>query len=373
MKIQLNQQELNAALSLASRAVPSRPTHPVLANILFNADAETQTISLTSFDLALGINCWFDATVHESGTTTLPAKLLGDIVSKLPNIPVDIEVSEEHRATLSSPSGKYQVHGVDPEEFAQLPEIAAPCIELPSALLLEGIRSTLFAASPDEHKQVLTGIHLTVSEYSVEFASTDGHRLAVATIELPDESKVESFELTIPARSLGELARAISTQSDLDTVGIRYDRGGVEFVAGDVRISSRILDGQYPAYRQLIPTNFGTQLTVDRRSLLSTLERISVLSGQRATNLIQFELDNQVLSVSAAVQDVGSSKETLEVQVIGDGLAIAFNCKYLMDSIRHLGTDEVQLQMNTPTSPVVVTPLGGDKVTHLVMPVQVRD
>jgi DNA polymerase-3 subunit beta len=379
MKFTCDRSVLNENLSLAIRAVPSRPTHPVLANIRLHADADNQRIRLTAFDLSLGIQVGFPAIVEESGDIAIPAKLLSDIVSRLPDGPISLEnESGATLVTLTCLTGNYELRGMSSEEFPELPSIeGGKTISIGVETLIEGLRGTLFSASGDETKQVLTGIHLSVGDLGLEFAATDGHRLAVVETIGDNaglDGSLKDLAVTIPATALRELERAISKYGGDEVVELHFDDSQVVFDLKDQRVTSRKLDGSYPAYRQLLPRQFATQVTVDRRQLLSTLERIAVIAD-RKNNIVKFMIKelSQTLELSVDATDVGSGKESLSIQLAGDGLLIAFNVKYVMESLRNLQSTEVQMQLNTPTSPVIITPLGGTKMTHLVMPVQIRD
>lgn len=380
MKLVCAQTDLSTNLSLVSRAVPSRPSHPVLANVKLEADPETSTVSLTAFDLSLGIQTTFTAQVEEAGTLALPAKLFNDIVSRLPDGDVTLETDPEMGdgciATLISTSGQYQVRGMAAEEFPELPTpTSEQAIHLPISALRDGLRGTLFSTSPDETKQVLTGVHLMVDADSLEFAATDGHRLSVVCTEnqTEGETAASSLQMTIPARALRELERMINNRNDSEALAVHLDPGQIVFELEGQRITSRTLDGQYPAYRQLIPKQFARQITLDRRQLISSLERIAVLADQK-NNLVKFSLDQdaQRLFLSVESKDVGSGRESLPAQVSGENLDIAFNVKYLMEGLKVLSTSEIQLQVNSSETPAIVTPLGGLQMTYLIMPVQLR-
>ncbi|MCY7274671.1 MAG: DNA polymerase III subunit beta [Phormidesmis sp. CAN_BIN44] len=381
MKLVCAQNNLNSHLSLVSRAVSSRPTHPVLANVLLNADAATQRVSLSAFDLSLGIQTSFAAQVQESGSLTLPAKLLGDIVSRLPDGDITLDSGTDADAgltTLTCASGRYQMRGMGAEEFPELPVIEdGELATLSAEALIDGLRGSLFAASADETKQVLTGVHLSLQPDGLEFAATDGHRLSVVqTIEedaSPDRSKSETaLNVTIPAKALQELIKMLGQGGS--SVAVQFDQGQAIFEWTDQRLTSRLLEGQYPNYRQLIPKQFTHQMTVDRRLFLGALERISVLADQK-NNIVKLSLDgsNQELTLSVDAQDVGSGREMMPAQISGDSLDVAFNVKYLVDGLKAIATSEVQMQLNTATSPAILSPLGSIKMTYLVMPVQVRN
>jgi len=385
MKLVCAQSDFSAKLSLLSRVVPANPAHPVLANVLLTA--EESRLGLTVFDLSLGIQVWIPAQVEAKGAITLPARFLNDIVSRLPNTAIEIN-AHELAVTLACASGHYQMQGITAEEFPGLPEIqdALPLV-LPAATLLDGLQGSLFAASTDETKQVLTGLHLSSQLDSLEFAATDGHRLAVTTsahgAELPDTS------VTIPAKALRELERMIGrTSNDLEKpLSLRFDVSQIsfEFVKpeGSDRLSCRLLEGQYPNYHQLIPQQFSWQVTVERSLLTASLERIAVLAAQK-NNVVKLTIDNnsQQLALSAEAPAFGSGEESLPAQIshhsshsqgeAPSSLEIAFNVKYMVDGLKAMSGAQVQLQCNSETTPAVLSPLGGRKMTYLIMPIQIR-
>ncbi len=386
MKLTCTQSDLSTNLSLVSRAVPSRPNHPVLANVLLTADVENQCLELTGFDLSLGIRSSFPAVVETGGTFTLPAKLLNDIVSRLPDGNITIDDDEgEAIATLTSTSGRYQVRGMGGEEYPELPSVEdGGVVNLPPEALINGLKGTLFATSPDETKQVLTGVNLKVQPDGLVFAATDGHRLAIVETESvtsEDEEETEEieempeFEATIPAKALREIERMIGMGKSGASVALKFDESQVIFELGEQRLTSRKLEGQYPAYQQLLPNKFTNQINVDRKQFLGAVERIAVLADQK-NNILKCSIDNvnQEISLSVDAQDVGSGRESMAAQISGDEPEeIAFNVKYLIEGLKAIpSASEISIQLNTATTPVVLNPLGGVKMTYLIMPVQLR-
>jgi len=382
MKLVCAQNDLSAKLSLLSRVVPSNPAHPVLANVLLTAEADR--LSLTVFDLSLGIQVGIPAQVEVAGSITLPARLLNDIVSRLPNSTIKMDL-EGLAATLTCASGYYQMQGIAAEEFPSLPEIeSVEPLVLPAATLLEGLQGSLFAASADETKQVLTGLHLRTHHDHLEFAATDGHRLAVTTSSY--SADLGGVDVTIPAKALRELERMLG-RSTIDpeepALALQFDPGQVivELTTqqGSDRLSCRLIEGQYPNYRQLIPQQFAWQVTVERQLLLGALERIAVLAAQK-NNIVKIKVDpaRQHIALSAEAPQFGSGEESLPAQIshcegeASPPLEIAFNVKYLMEGLKAMISSEVQLQFNTEVTPAVVSPLSGRKMTYLIMPIQVR-
>ena len=385
MKLVCSQAELSASLQLVSRAVASRPTHPVLANVLLTADAATNRISLTGFDLHLGIQTTLPASVETSGAMTLPARLFGDIISRLSaDSPITLSCEEgQEQVELTSLSGSYQMRGMSADDFPDLPLVQTGTpIQLDPNALVQGLRATLFASSGDESKQLLTGVHLSLDGEGLECAATDGHRLAVLrlphlqaeTAEAAEEAAGEPFSVTVPARSLRELERLLTGRPSADPLSLFCDRGQVVLLWADQVLTTRSLEGTYPNYRQLIPASFSRTITLERRAFTASLERVAVLADQH-NNVVKMALDpaRGLVTISVDAQDVGSGSEQLPAEMEGEPIEIAFNVRYLLEGLKAIGTDRVRLQCNAPTTPAVLSPAGKESdYTYLVMPVQIR-
>ncbi len=388
MKLVCSQAELNASLQLVSRAVATRPTHPVLANVLLTADAGTGRLSLTGFDLSLGIQTSLPAAVETSGAITLPAKMFGEIVAKLAtDSPISLSCPEgEEQLELTNLSGSYKMRGMPADDYPDLPlaQSGTP-IRFHAEALVKGLRATLFASSPDENKQLLTGVHLRLDGEGLECAATDGHRLAVQRLSHaveaaaspdPDATGAEGadFAVTVPARSLRELERILSGRGSQEPLSLFCERGQVVVLSADQVLTSRSLDGTYPNYRQLIPPAFQRRLVLDRRAFIAALERVAVLADQH-NNVVKISADPAAgtATIRADAQDVGSGSESLAAMIEGEAIEIAFNVRYLLDGLKAMASDQVVLQCNAATTPAVLAPVGADEAfTYLVMPVQIR-
>ena len=437
MKLICSQSDLSTHLSLASRAVPSRPERIVLGNVLLVAEEETQIVGLTGFDGNLAICTNFNAEVVEGGKITLPAKLFNDIVSRLPEMEITLASAEDNTdeesilATLSSASGKFQLRGIDAAEFPELPVTeTAETINLPVSAFSAGLGGCLFAASTELSKQILTGVHLTAlsdapqgalaspgvspgvvapqgdrenAAYdgegcsrlesisnrrvdSLEFAATDSHRLAVVKTILENQERdkenptpiettnnITDFALTIPARALRELERMLTGAKSEEQIQFRFDDTQIVFELKNQRLTCLRLTGAYPAYQQLIPRQFTRQMIVERKRLISSLELVAVIAQKN--NIVKFSLDGNAgqLFLSVDAKDVGSAKESLPAEITGGNLDIAFNIKYLMDGLKALPAEQIKMQLNDWNQPVIFTPLGRLQMTYLVMPVQIRN
>jgi len=386
MDIVCKQSELNNAIQLVSRAVASRPTHPILSNLLVTADEVTNKISLTGFDLNLGIQTSFDATVSQSGAITIPSRLLSEIVSKLPNeSPVSLTVEElSDNILLKSERGSFNIKGIPSDDYPKLPFVeSGTSLEIDLSSFIQALKMTIFSSSNDESKQLLTGVNFKFKKSILESAATDGHRLAVILNndqdlnpqDNSDDLKDSDFNLsvTIPTRSLREIEKLVSCKSHENSIKLFYDKGQVVFISANQIITTRTLEGTYPNYSQLIPDSFSKVFKFNRNSFIESLERIAVLADQQSS-VVKINLnDDRYASISADAQDIGNAEELLPVTYSGEKLEIAFNVKYLLEGLRVISSENVLLKCNLSTTPAVLVP--DDNITsftYLVMPVQVR-
>jgi len=384
MEIVCNQNELNNAIQLVSKAVASRPTHPILANILLTADQVTNKISLTGFDLNLGIQTSFDATVKNSGAITIPSKLLSEIVNKLPTeTPVNLVVDENSdNILIKSDTGTFNLKGIPSDDYPNLPFVeSGTSLNIDPSSFLQALKLTLFASSNDDSKQLLTGVNFTFKQKYLESASTDGHRLAVVVIgneeniEDKENSSLneDNFSVTIPTRSLREIEKLLTLRSTEKSIKLFYDKGQVVFISSNQIITTRTLEGDYPNYSQLIPDNFSKLFIFNTKKLTDALERIAVLADQQSS-VVKIKLDeNNLALISADAQDIGSANESIPVSYSGENFDIAFNVRYLLEGLKVISSENVVLKCNLSTTPAVFVPEDNiNSFTYLVMPVQVR-
>ena len=384
MEIICNQNELNNAIQLVSKAVASRPTHPILANILLTADQGTNKISLTGFDLNLGIQTSFDGTVKNSGAITIPSKLLSEIVNKLPNeTPVSLEVDESSdNILIKSDRGSFNLKGIPSDDYPNLPFVeSGTSLNIDPSSFLKALKLTIFASSSDDSKQLLTGVNFTFNLKYLESAATDGHRLAVVLVDNKENfdekedfaSNEENLSVTIPTRSLREIEKLVSLRSSENSIKLFYDKGQVVFISSNQIITTRTLEGSYPNYSQLIPDNFTKLFTFNTKKIIESLERIAVLADQQSS-VVKIKLNEKDLAlVSADAQDIGNASELVPVSFDFDQFDIAFNVRYLLEGLKVISSENVIFKCNLPTTPAVLVPEDNiNSFTYLVMPVQVR-
>lgn len=360
MKFSVDQKQFSDSIGLASRGIGRPSGHPILQNL--KIDADPSGVRVTGFDLSMGIEVFCPATVEEPGSFTFTGKLLADIVAKLGGMIACAMDGDALR--IDSLSGSFSVPGLSSEEYPTLPEVSGEPVELPLDILSQAISRVSPFCSTEETKQILTGIHLTKTD-NLELASTDGHRLSVEVLKGLDG---DGFELTLPSRALS-LLPLIAKASGSNSISMAWETGCCVIKCGDVTLTTRTVDGQYPNYGALIPADFAGTITVDRAALVAAIDRVNLFSPG---GVVVLQITEEMITVSAEGRDAGSGRDRVACQG-GTKIDIAFNGAYLSGALNAIKpASEVQLRYNTATSPVVLCPLSGPDYLHLVMPVQIR-
>jgi DNA polymerase-3 subunit beta len=370
MKATVASSALSSALGLVARAVSPRSTLPVLANVLLETTDSGLKVTATNLDLT--ISATVPATVVEDGRTTAPARLLTEYVSSLSDAPCTMELDPATQVLkLSCGVHRANLHGIDAMEFPPLPrQEAASTIEVDSFALQGAITQTVMAASADEASPVLTGTLLQIEAGRLTLAATDRHRLAVKTLQLEGAADMAPVSVIVPARHLNEVARAINPNRP--TVGIAFSEGRnqVFFTLKDVEISSRLIEGAYPNYAQVIPASTATTVSLPTAALLREARTAAVLARD-AANPVRMHVGEGTLTLRAQTAEVGDDEAPLSATVQGDDVQIAFNARYVLDALSVLDSDEVQLSFNGALHPGVIRPAGRDDYLCIIMPVRV--
>ena len=413
MKIVCPQESLALALSTVGRAVPARSTLPVLGNILLatdsgptgdspTSDGQTATrLKVAATNLDLGITCWIDAKeVRAPGAITVPARLLSEFVGSLPN--ADVEASLDPRTNvvaLTCAGYKANIKGIDAEEFPPtVVGTSGSTIEVNPKLLHEAIELVVFAAATEDSRPTLTGVLLSFNGSTLTLASADGFRLAVREIALAEPVEGRQ-DIIVPARALSELARIIASHREVApargaeapvesasdesarqspvTISMTENRTQVVFRLKDVEIFSRLIEGNFPNYQQIIPTSSNTTMTIDTKAFQSAI-RVASFFSRETSNVVKLEivpggeLDSAQVVVTAISADVGDSRTSLDATVVGEATQVAFNNKFLADVLAIVPSGQVKLGLNGPSRPGIVTAVGLEGYTYVMMPMHLN-
>src|SRR5829696_1596699 len=368
MKLSVPRDSLSAGLQLVGRAVSSRGTLPSLGGILLIAGDGSVTLRATDMELALS-RTLADANVATEGSALLPGRLIADVVRSLPPGDVSLEVRSEQRdVEVAGGAARFHIRTLPAEDFPRLPEFDGEAVKLPAAPLGATIELVARAASRDEVRPILTGVMVQAEGKRLTMVATDSYRLSVKHTEL-EQPVGQELEANVPARALRELARIISAESPQE-VEIAMPRNQVVFRAAGVTLSSRLIEGQFPSWRQLIPESFEHEVRLPREEFLEITRRISQLAQRNAPLRLAFAEGE--LTVAAETPDIGDASESLPAPYSGEPLEIAFNPQFLIDGADSVGSEEVALQLSSPLRPGLLRPVDGDDFSYLVMPIRLN-
>lgn len=357
-------------LTIVAKAAATKGIQPVLSNILLDA-LESNEVRLCATDLDISIEMKIPATVSVPGQITLPAKKLMDIVSKLPPKQVSFSLNTANNITrITCELSKFDLIGISGGEF---PSINYPdsdeafCIELEP--LFKAIKQTVFAAANYDMNNILSGVFFQVKDNSLEMAATDGNRLARVIKKIKAEN-IKDYAAIIPSRTLMEFLRITAGVSSAD-VSIVIKNGQISFSVQDRLLTSRLLEGQYPKYQQLIPNNYEIKTEIDREALISAMDLTATMVNDR-TNIVKFLFMNNRLQLSADTPDLGDSFDEIDVKYAGEELKIAFNYKYIIDALRVMESESVKMELGGSLSSVLFKNPDDDNSLFLIMPVQIK-
>ena len=366
MRIVCPKAALATALGAAGRIASAKSTIPVLGLVRLSAEAGSVELAATDMELSLRLPL-NDATVEEPGAVLLP-RLAADIVRSMADGPVTIEHrANEGTARVSGGNSSFNLNCRPADEFPELPPTSDGGLALPAAAVLATADRVGRSASRDETRPVLTGVLVRIDTTGLTMVATDSYRLAVQTADLGDVAG-EPQEAIVPARALAELAR-LSAVVESETIEVDLSHSQAQFAAGGARLASRLIEGQFPDHRQLIPDAFEHELTFDRAELVAVLGRIGVLA-QRGTAL-RLSFSSGQMTVSASQENVGEGAESVPVAFSGEELEVGFNVEFLRAGVESVEGDEVRLGIISPLRPGLL--LGSDEAyRYLLMPIRLN-
>jgi DNA polymerase-3 subunit beta len=375
MKVSCLQDNLAKGLSIVGRAVPVRSTLPQASHVLLETDEGR--LKLVATDLTIAVTCWIGAQVEEEGSITVPARLLTDFVSQLPNEKVDLNVpARGHQLHITCARNEATMAGMDAADFPPVPAVGdGLAISLAPGDLNKAISQTQFAAATDDTRPVLTGIHTLAEGDVLTLAAADGFRLAVHKLPLKQEV-AEKVEVIIPARALREVERLLSDESDEVEMSINGSRSQVLFRLKTVEVVATLIQGTFPNYGQLIPSSWNTHAEIDMDQFLQET-RISAIFARDGAGIVRLQMDPAdggpgKLTISARAEEIGEHRGEIDVKMDGEASKIAFNSRYLQDVLQVLKAESVALETTGPSSPGVLRPIGDDSYVHVVMPMFVQ-
>jgi len=366
MKFTVLQQDLLPHLQAVGRSVGVRSTLPVLDNILLSVEGKKLKIAATN--LEIGVIRHINVEMDEVGEITIPAKTLIEVISGLGQAKIIFSTAGEI-LTLESGKFKASLNGIPASEFPAIPLSSKKGVELPKEVILSS-GQILFAAAVDEGRPVLTGILTDVKGEEIDFVATDGFRLAHRQAKL--SQKETEFKSLIPRRTFEEVLRIIS-ETEVDKIELSHsaDQNQVVFNLGQTILSSRLIEGQFPSWEKIIPTQISTRLMVDKEELLKSL-KLAAVFAKNETNVVILSLGKEGLKIESSAKELGSQHNEIEANVEGDALQIAFNSKFLLDAISNAPSTQVLVEFSGALSAALIKPVGVEGLQYIVMPVRIN-
>jgi DNA polymerase-3 subunit beta len=372
MKFKINRDHFANGLAQVLNVVGSKATMPILSNVLI--EAEKDQISLTTTNLDLGIRCKIKAEVKETGAVTLPVKRLATIVRELPNIDVNVDASPNHQVKIASGGSNFRIMGIGKEEFPPLPEFGdEKAYTLAQAELTSMLKSVAYAQSSDETRYILNGVYFNFKDGKLTLVATDGRRLALTSKEM-EVPAASAGAIILPAKTVGELTRLLDKGENLK---INFNERRAAFqIATDkdssglvdsVYLYSKVVEGNYPNYQQVIPKETHQRIKLERELFLQCVHRAALVCSEKS-NSVKIKLTSNLLEITAQSPDFGEAHESMAIGYSGPDLQVAFNPAFIMDPLRALTKDEVFFEVKDEVSPGVFKTL--DSFICVIMPVR---
>ena len=371
MLFTIDKDSLLNKLKIVEKVTAQRGTvQPVLANVLF--EAENNILNLSATDLDISVKAKTTVAVKKEGKITLPAKKLLEIAAKLPDKPVEFSLNEDTNVvSIKCGNSKFEIIGISAQEFPVIEDEIKDGTEIEIEIepFLKSIKNTVYAAANYENRNVISGVFCLIKDNKLEMAATDCNRLT-RIIEAIKNKEAKSAKIVIPSKTLNEFVRICSFMAE-DKVVLIVDKSRITLKTMNFSINSRLTEGEYPPYEQLIPKTTANNLVVLRDDLISALDRVSTMVNDR-TCIVKFMFSNNKLVLKAETPNSGTSEDVIDCEYKGDELAIAFNYKYVLDSIKTMDAKNVKIGLNGSLSATLFKPDSEENYICLIMPIQIR-
>lgn len=368
MKLTCNQETLSKALNTVLKAVTVRTTIPILKGILLQTVGDNK-LKLSSSDLDFSIETTIDANIESSGSIIVNAKLFNDIIKKLSNDIITIEITDNMLVSIKTLNSKFTVISQNPEEFPNIPGIEDFKSELSfdRVLLKDMIRQTQFCASIDDTKGVIVGILMELTPDKFNMVAIDGYRMAVRRENVTNK---ESKKIIISARILNEVSKIISEDQGKEDIRILLSDKNAIMLLEDTKVVMRLLEGEFISYEDVLPKDHKTNVIIDRISMINSIERASLLSREGKNNLIRVEVKENLMIITSNSEE-GNVREDIIMEKTGEDIEIGFNSKYLLDALKAVEDEDIRMEFSSSIKPCLVKPLTGDRYEYLILPVRI--
>jgi len=368
MKLFCSQKDLEEALNIVNKAISSNNTLPVLNNILIKAEGKKLYFSATNLEIA--ISYFVDADVRSEGAITIPAKLITSYVSLLTDEKVELSITEGMTLMVQSSTSTTKIKGISADEFPLIPKVDAEfSFKISTGEMDDAVSETVFAASTNVSRPVLSGVYFIVDGDSVKFVATDSYRLAERGLKL--EKKIDGkLDCIVPAKTISELGK-VTNRSGAKEVDISVSKNQILFKVGNVELVSRLIEGKFPDYERIIPKEGKTKVEVSVEDLSLVIKRVGLFAKENNNSIKLGATNDGKLVVSTDETKIGEEKAEVAIKMDGENNKISLNSQYLLDVLTYITDEKVILEMNDKLSPAVIKPLKRDDYVYIIMPLKV--
>ena len=368
MNITCDKKAVQAAVITVARAAAAKSPVPAMEGILFETDGDV--LKLTAYDGKIGIYTTVEANVREPGSVVIPAKFLTELVRKLPEGDVIIRSDDDFACTVRCGKTNVRVMGYDPKTFPELSAVnGTENVRIPETMLKSMIEGTIFAVSASESRPIYTGILFEIGEHDLTLVAIDGYRMAKRSEDM-QETTMSPCRFVIPGSTCTEVER-VCNGGRFDDVTISLGEKHVSFSIGDTVIVSRRLEGEFMNYRKSIPETFAYQVTVDRKDLMTAIDRTALVIHDRQSSPVEMTLNEGYLELQCST-GFGHAEDSLFCEGNGDGLRVGFNDRYFMDALKAADDERVTICANKSSSPIILRATADSKYLYMVLPVRLR-
>lgn len=368
MKFSCKRADFFHGVQTSFNAVSSRNTLPILSNILLETGKDT--LKFTATDLEVSINCSIPAEVSAQGSITVPAKKLLDIIREFPESDITFKVGDNNSVTLTCEKSVFKINGLPKDEYPVLPKPKKDeGVNIPQNLFQDMIRKSIFSVSTDETRYVLNGVLLIIDADKMKMVATDGHRLSYIENTL-DKKYTQKINHIIPAKALQELNKVLDSEGE---VNIQLNDNQIIFSMPHVILMSRLIDGQFPNYEQVIPKNTDKTITGHTEPFMAATRRVALMASDKS-NSVKYTFSKSNLLITANTPEVGEAQEDIEVSNSGENITVAYNAKYILDVMKNLGTEQFDIELTTNLNPGIFKPKSekpGVSYLCVIMPMRV--
>ncbi|MDP4180190.1 MAG: DNA polymerase III subunit beta [Bacillota bacterium] len=366
MKVVCSKEKLLEGINIVQKAVSAKSTLQILEGILLKAEGN---FKMTGNDLEIGIECCVEADIRSEGTIVLNSKIFGDIVRRLPDSEVLLEVKENDKVIIECENSHFEIKGIPSAGFPEIQTIDTEnSFKIKQNVIRDMIRQTIFAVGIDENRPTLTGIYIESNGSELNMVGIDGFRMALRRKVSLEEFNI--IKVIVPGKTMNEIVKIL--QPTDDEIKIISSKNHVLFDLGNVKVVSRLIDGEYLNYKSIIPEDIETKIITNKKDILGSLERASLISNEDKKYPVKFSIEEEKIVLSSSTE-IGAVREELRIEMDGSKMEIGFNPRYFIEALKVIDDEKIKIVFTSEIGPCTIFPISGDDYAYMILPVRIKN